>query len=316
MALKQKCLRRTRAFEKRLAHCSICPRVCAVDRVSGAHGYCHTGRFASVSHHCLHHGEEPPISGTKGSGTIFFSRCNMHCVFCQNHEISQGACTGQELRPEELAQMMLDLQSQGVHNINFVSPSHVASQIAESVVLARRKGLTIPLVYNSNGYDRVETLRALEGLIDIYLPDCKYSSNEVAARLSDCPDYWDIAKDALQEMYRQVGNLILDKDGIAQKGLLVRHLVLPHGLAGTQAVLEFIAKELSAKTYISIMAQYHPCHGAKQDKQLGRRLKKTEYSEALQVASCCGFSNVYSQELVSADLFLPDFSKEDPFASC
>lgn len=312
MIFKQKHLQRNEALQKRLARCSICPRVCAVDRLSGAYGYCQTGRFAGVSHHCLHHGEEPPISGTEGSGTIFFACCNMRCIFCQNHEISQGA-GGQDTSPEQLADIMLALQGHGVHNINLVSPSHVAAQIAEGIVVAMSNGLTIPIVYNSNGYDSVETLRALEGLIDIYLPDCKYSSNEISARFSDCPDYWDVAKDVLREMNKQVGELVLDEDGIAQKGLLIRHLVLPNGLAGTQKVFEFIATEISTKTHVSLMAQYHPCHVAQQDEHLGRRLNESEYERALESVFDVGLKNVYVQELESADIFLPDFEKEYPF---
>jgi putative pyruvate formate lyase activating enzyme len=209
--------------------------------------------------------------------------------------------------------MMLDLQDRGCHNINFVSPSHVSVQIIEAVEQAKAKGLSIPLIYNSNGYDSVETLRMLEGVIDIYMPDCKYSSNEISQRLSDCPDYWDKVRPALEEMHRQVGLLAVDKKGVAKRGLLIRHLVLPDDLSGSFAVLRFVAETISQKTQISVMAQYHPCYKAASVPEISRPISRKEYDQVLAWVNELGLENVFRQELTSANQYLPDFNNDDPF---
>lgn len=297
---------------KFLQKCSVCPRNCSVNRLKNEKGFCQTGRHAIVSSFCPHHGEEPPISGYHGSGTIFFSHCNLSCVFCQNYEISQKG-EGEEVGSEKLADMMIRLQKIGCHNINFVSPSHVIPHILEGLVIATEKGLTIPLVYNSNGYDSLEMLSLLENVIDIYMPDFKYSSDKNAQDLSGCAGYWEVSTCALQEMFRQVGPLQMTHDGVAQRGLLVRHLVLPHDLSGSYEVLKFLAEEVSQEVYLSLMAQYHPCYKAHGDKRISRRITKNEYTRVLTWAKDFGFCTMYCQALSSSDIFLPDFNKENPF---
>lgn len=283
-------------LNKQLASCRLCPHHCGVDRRSGKLGRCSTGTDLYISSANVHFGEEPPLSGTKGSGTIFFTRCNLSCVFCQNYPISQLG-NGNKSSVDELAATMLRLQHQGVHNINFVTPSHVVPQIVEAVHLARAKGLTIPLVYNCGGYEEVETLRLLEGIIDIYLPDAKYSDSALAAKYSSAPDYWEINQKALREMHRQVGKLSMDGEGIARSGLLIRHLILPNNIAGSRKVLEFIAHELSPETYISLMAQYHPAHGSGQYPELSRRISPEEYEEILADMERLDLENGWQQEL-------------------
>jgi len=227
--------------------------------------------------------------GQHGSGTIFFSGCNLACVFCQNYDISQMD-QGREVRPEALAQMMLRLQDSGCHNINFVTPSHVVPQILEALVLAKEGGLSVPLVYNSGGYDCLETLQLLDGIFDIYMPDAKYGSNELAQRYSDAPDYTDRMKAAIREMHRQVGDLVLDDQGIAVRGLLVRHLVLPEGLAGTAEVVRFLDQEVSARTYLNVMAQYRPEYNACRYPELDRRVTLSEYRDAVELAVQAGLT--------------------------
>ena len=271
-----------------LEECRVCPRRCGVDRLRDERGYCRTGRRAVVSSSGPHYGEEPPLVGRRGSGTIFFTHCNLRCAFCQNYEISQGG-QGVEVAPERLAGMMLSLQDLGCHNINFVSPTHVVPQILEAVALAAEGGLFIPLVYNSGGYDAVETLRLVDGIFDIYMPDTKYGSDNVALRLSDAPGYTGVNQAALREMHRQVGDLVI-RDGIAVRGLIIRHLVLPHGLAGTDAVMGFIADEISRDSYVNIMPQYRPCGRIFDDsgeplfRELQRPLRLSEYREAVGIA--------------------------------
>ncbi|HPH48384.1 MAG TPA: radical SAM protein, partial [Methanothrix sp.] len=245
----------------RLACCDICPRCCAVDRLSDQRGFCRTGRLAGVASYTPHFGEEDCLVGRAGSGTIFFSGCNLSCLFCQNYDISQQEA-GREVSPGNLAKMMLALQDCGCHNINFVTPTHVVPQILEALALAREGGLHLPLVYNSGGYESIETLRLLEGVIDIYMPDAKYGQDGPALKYSGAPDYVERMKSALKEMHRQVGDLVLDEAGIARRGLLVRHLVLPEGLAGTAEVVRFISQEISEYTYLNVMAQYHPAYQA------------------------------------------------------
>jgi len=266
-----------------LRNCTLCPRHCRVNRLKGERGACRTGASPVVSSYGPHFGEERPLVGLHGSGTIFFTGCNLRCVFCQNYDISQ-LDEGQDVTIGELAGMMVALWRQGCHNLNFVTPTHQIAQILEALPLAIAQGVNIPLVYNCGGYEELATLRLLDGIFDIYMPDLKYSDNEIAARLSGVPGYVDTAKTALREMHRQVGDLTLDKQGVAVRGLLVRHLVLPEGLAGTRRVMQFIARELSADTYVNIMDQYHPCYQAREHPPLDRRPTRQEFAEAVAMA--------------------------------
>ncbi len=278
--------RLTRA-KARLESCDLCPRNCGVNRLEDETGFCRTGRKAIVSSYGPHFGEEPPLVGTKGSGTIFFAGCNLGCIFCQNYDISH-LLHGDTVTAEELASFMLDLQKRGCHNINFVSPSHVVAQILEALAVACKYGLRVPLVYNCGGYDSLDTLRLLDGIVDIYMPDAKYADEEVARNLSRAPNYPEIMKAALREMHRQVGDLEVDERGIAVRGMIIRHLVLPNGLAGAREIMRFIARELSTKSYVNVMAQYHPVYKAYDHELLNRRITRTEYLEALDMASAEG----------------------------
>jgi putative pyruvate formate lyase activating enzyme len=272
----------------RLEACDICARECAVNRRLGAEGAgCHTGERAVVSSAGPHFGEESPLVGSGGSGTIFFSWCNLRCQFCQNAEISQLGY-GHEAEPEDLARMMLGLQSQGCHNINFVSPSHVVPQILAGLLIAAEAGLRLPLVYNTGGYDSLKTLALLDGVVDIYMPDMKYADADVARRFSKVGNYPAVNQAAVQEMHRQVGDLTMDKRGVAQRGLLVRHLVLPAGLAGTAEVVRFLRDEISPDTYINVMAQYRPCYRAHELPPLDRNITSQEYARAVHLAQEAG----------------------------
>jgi putative pyruvate formate lyase activating enzyme len=267
----------------RLSECTLCPRTCRVDRFSGELGVCRTGRFARVSSFAPHFGEEGPLVGHSGSGAIFFTHCNLLCLFCQNFEIShEGA--GEEVSDEQLAAMMIALQDQGCQNINFVSPSHVVAQILKAVEIAVPQGLRVPLVFNSGGYDLPETLKLLDGVVDIYMPDFKFWDADVAERACGAADYPLVAQAALREMHRQVGDLALDAHGIARRGLLVRHLVLPREMAGTRRVMRFIAREISTGTYVNVMSQYRPCGRANEIEGLQNRLTPAEYHAAVQEA--------------------------------
>jgi putative pyruvate formate lyase activating enzyme len=240
-----------------LANCRVCPRHCEADRQHDEHGTCHVGRHARVASHFAHMGEEDCLRGWRGSGTIFFSGCSLGCAFCQNWEISHE-CEGEVVPPQRLAGMMLELQDAGCHNINWVTPSHVVPQALEALALAAEQGLRLPIVYNCGGYDALETLRLLDGVVDIYMPDFKFWEPAAAARFCKAPGYPEVARAAVREMRRQVGDLVLDENGVARRGLLVRHLVMPNGLAGTRDVASWLAKEISPDTYINVMAQYHP----------------------------------------------------------
>jgi putative pyruvate formate lyase activating enzyme len=306
---------RALSLKGRLSSCDICPRACRVDRRGGETGFCRTTDEIVVAHSGLHFGEEPPISGTRGSGTIFFANCNLRCVYCQNFQISQRAeeIRTQTLSPHDLADEMLALQERGAHNINLVSPTHVAAQVAESLCIARERGLSIPIVYNTNGYDAVHTLRCLEGLIDIYLPDIKYSDDVAASSYSGVDRYVEVNRRAIAEMFRQVGTLVLDRHGIAQRGILVRHLVLPEGLAGSQASLAFLAT-LSQEMVVSIMAQYSPQYKARLVPPLDRRISEAEYEMVLDCALELGLDRCFVQEFESSETLIPDFRKAHPFA--
>ncbi len=271
----------------RLKCCTLCPRKCKADRLSGETGICKTGEYAFVSSYMPHFGEEAPLVGRHGSGTIFFTHCNLLCFFCQNYDIShQGH--GHEVTDRELADMMLSLQALGCHNINFVTPSHVIPQILTSLNLAINDGLRVPLVYNSSGYDLVDTLSMLEGIIDIYMPDFKFWDPDISDLTCNAPDYPEIAKAALKDMHRQVGDLILGHDGIAVKGLLVRHLVMPENMAGTGEAMEYIANHISTNTYVNIMPQYRPYGKAYEYPQFNRPITHDEFYTAIDMAKKAG----------------------------
>jgi len=276
--------RRVHSARMRLACCDLCARYCHVDRRRGVRGaVCRTGELIVVHGHGPHHGEEPPLSGWAGSGTIFFSWCNLRCVYCQNWEISWKG-VGREVDAAELATMMLELQERGCHNVNLVSPSHAVAQVLEAVWIAARQGLRLPLVYNTGGYDSPEALALLDGVVDIYMPDMKYSDPIAARRCSGARDYWDFNRAAVQEMHRQVGDLALDGRGLALRGLLVRHLVLPGGIAGTEIVLDFLARNVSRQTYLNLMDQFRPSFRADEFPPLDRPLTRQEFLEAVTVA--------------------------------
>jgi putative pyruvate formate lyase activating enzyme len=269
--------------QKLLEDCQICPRRCKVNRLENKLGVCKVGRLPKVSSYNPHFGEEPPLVGMHGSGTIFITSCNLGCVFCQNYDISHLG-EGYEISVERFARMMVELQDIGCHNINFVTPTHVVPQILEALPIAIRDGLKIPLVYNSGGYDLVDTLQLLEGVFDIYMPDFKFSDDNTAAKLCKAKDYPQIAMDAIREMHRQVGNLLLDERGIAVRGLIVRHLVMPNELAGTRKVMHSLAKNISTNTYVNIMDQYHPCGIAHKYPEINRRISVEEFENAVQIA--------------------------------
>jgi putative pyruvate formate lyase activating enzyme len=279
--------RRAEEAAERLSACDLCARACWVNRRRGELGACHTGERARVSSYGPHHGEENPLRGWLGSGTIFFSRCNLHCQYCQNSEISQ-ADDGDEVQPEELAAIMLRLQAAGCHNINLVSPSHVVPQILAAVLVAAQAGLRLPLVYNTGGYDALPTLKLLDGVVDIYMPDMKYADAAVAERLSRVPHYPEVNRAAVREMHDQAGDLQIDAEGLAVRGLLVRHLVLPGGLAGTAEIARFLAGEISRATYLNVMDQYRPAYRAANYPELNRRISREEYRAALEVARAAG----------------------------
>ena len=282
---------KTRQALAQLSCCTLCPRCCRVDRTAGEKGYCRTGTHAVVASYHAHFGEEAPLVGKNGSGTIFFSHCNLLCNFCQNFDISHEG-EGYELSAPELAQIMLSLQAAGCHNINLVTPSHVVPQILSALSLAVESGLEIPLVYNSSGYDSVETLEVLDGVIDIYMPDFKFWDASIAQLTCRAPDYPEVARKALVEMHRQVGDLTLDAHGIAMNGLLIRHLVLPCDLAGTDRITAFIAEKISKNTYFNIMNQYRPCGRASEVESMARSVTEEEYTRAVEMAHKVGLQRL------------------------
>ncbi|HSW10756.1 MAG TPA: radical SAM protein [Bacillota bacterium] len=270
--------------------CSLCPRRCRVDRSQGQHGVCRTGNQAVVASYGPHYGEERPLVGSGGSGTIFFANCPLRCMYCQNADISWGGGSGIPVEPAALARIMLRLQAAGCHNINLVTPTHVTPMILAALAIAADRGLVLPLVYNCGGYESAGALELLDGLVDIYLPDVKYADDESSRRLSRAPDYPRYSQEAIREMHRQVGDLQVDDRGVARKGLLVRHLVLPGGLAGTAAVARFLAQEVSCGTVCNVMDQYRPAHRAHAFPPLDRRVTPGEYAEALAAAQAAGLS--------------------------
>jgi putative pyruvate formate lyase activating enzyme len=304
-----------------LRSCTVCPRDCRNDRLAGVLASCASGEQPVVSSYTPHFGEEPCLSGTKGAGNVFFGNCNLRCVYCQNFQISQNYQVQKtnEVSVERLAEMALELQSRGCHNIGFVSPTHFAPQMAKAVLLAARHGLTVPIVYNTNAYDSVEVLRLLEGIVDVYLPDLKYADSEAGALYSKVPDYVRHSRAALIEMYRQKGaRLEMGEDGLLKNGLLVRVLVLPNGVAGVSDSLAWIAETLSPSVAISLMAQYYPIHRAAANEKyraLDRSITAAEWQRALAALEANGFSHGFEQELdTSAKYYRPDFTdREAPF---
>ncbi len=286
--------------------CTLCPRSCRADR-NTVPGYCGANGGIRVARAALHHWEEPCISGTRGSGTVFFSHCSLRCVYCQNHEISHKG-VGADLPVERLSEAFLDLQGQGAHNINLVTATHYANSVVEALHLAKNRGLRIPIVYNSHGYESRSTLQLLDGLVDIYLPDFKYRDSQLAMRLSQAPDYPEVAARAIEMMFEQVGAPRFDDQGIMQRGLLIRHLILPNQLDNTFDILDWIAERLPKSVYVSLMAQYTPCHHAGEYETINRRLYPTEYQRVVDYFWALGLENGYVQELDAADQqYIPPF---------
>jgi putative pyruvate formate lyase activating enzyme len=310
--------RRAAALEARLAECDICPRECGAKRLSGKTGSCRSAALPIVASYCAHHGEEPALSGTRGSGTIFFGNCNLRCVYCQNHQISQdpAAQQGNEVETRVLAERMLYLQDGlGCHNINLVTPSHFVPQIVRAVLEAVPRGLRLPLVYNTSSYDSLPTLRALDGIISIYLADLRYASNEYGRKYSHVRGYVEASRTAIREMYRQVGNLVVDDEGIAQKGLIIRHLILPNGIAGSEDSLSWLVREVSPEVAVSIMSQYYPAHKAagRRYPELARKITPGEYQAVADLVAKLGMENGWMQGMGSAEDYRPDFAADEPF---
>jgi putative pyruvate formate lyase activating enzyme len=282
---------KVRVAEEMLKECTLCPRECRVDRTAGEVGFCKTGDTPFISSYGPHLGEEKPLVGRFGSGTIFMGNCNLGCIFCQNYPISHLG-EGIEMTFEKLTDIMISLQNQGCYNINLVTPTHQMPMLLRSIMIASGKGLKTPLVYNCSGYESLHAIQLLEGVVDIYMPDFKYSDPAVAKKYSGAENYPDAAKAAIREMHRQVGDLRTDKRGIALRGLLVRHLVLPEGIAGTSEVVKFLAHGISKNTYLNIMDQYHPCHKVFDHPPLDRRLTNQEYAEAVPAAEDAGLKRI------------------------
>ena len=279
-----------------LKSCNICPHKCGVNRLNGIKGRCKCDNKIKIALASVHNYEEPCISGKNGSGTVFFSNCNLNCIYCQNYEISQLG-KGKEITIEHLAQIFIKQQEKNVNNINLVTPTMYVPQIIEAIKIARKKGLNIPIIYNSNGYENVETIKKLNGYIDIYLPDLKYYSNEIAKKYSKIDNYFETAISAIKEMQKQVGNPIFNEEGIIQKGVIIRHLILPHHLLNTKNILKYVKENFDENTYISIMAQYFPTYKAKEDKLINRKLTKKEYKEIENYLYLLNLKNGYIQEL-------------------
>ena len=290
-----------------LKSCNICPHKCGVNRLNGIKGRCKCDNKIKIALASVHNYEEPCISGKNGSGTVFFSNCNLNCIYCQNYEISQLG-KGKEITIEHLAQIFIKQQEKNVNNINLVTPTMYVPQIIEAIKIARKKGLNIPIIYNSNGYENVETIKKLNGYINIYLPDLKYYSNEIAKKYSKIDNYFETAISAIKEMQKQVGNPIFNEEGIIQKGVIIRHLILPHHLLNTKNILKYVKENFDEDTYISIMAQYFPTYKAKEDKLINRKLTKKEYKEIENYLYLLNLKNGYIQELGEhEEEYVPNF---------
>lgn len=293
-----------------LEKCEICPRKCKVNRISGNLGNCKTGGKIEISLVSIHMFEEPCISGKDGSGTVFFTHCNLHCLFCQNYEISQELNKGKEISIEELSNIMIEQQARGANNINLVTPTMYAYQIKEAIKIAKEKGLNIPIIYNSNGYESVETLKDLEGYIDVYLPDLKYYSDQIAIKYSKAPNYFEHATKAIKEMIRQVGAPKFNEKGLIQKGVMIRHLVLPNHIQNTKNILKWIKENIPEDIYINVMAQYFPTYKAKDDELLNRKLTRKEYKDVENYFYLLDFKNGYMQELGEhEEEYVPNWEK-------
>ena len=308
--------RKGRLADTILQSCKSCPRNCKIDRTNGELGICASGSLPIVSSYTPHFGEEPVLSGTKGAGNIFFGNCNLNCVYCQNFIISQKPKIEKknEVTIERLADIMLELQEKGCHNIGLVSPTHYSASIIKSIKIAVERGLNLPIIYNTNGYDSVEVLSLYDGIINIYLPDFKYGDNTEGKIYSKVDDYFDRTKEAITEMYRQVGSELIYENGIVVKGLIIRHLILPNGLADTEKVFKFIS-ELDPKIHVSLMAQYYPANIANRYMLINRSVSNTEYSRAIELLDKFGLENGWIQELESSESYRPYFDKnrKDPF---
>jgi putative pyruvate formate lyase activating enzyme len=279
-----------------LKKCRLCPRECGVNRLKNEKGFCRSGLRLMVSSINIHSGEEPPISGYKGAGNIFFTNCNLRCKFCQNYPISQFGY-GKEIGIKELAEKMLGLQGKGAHNINLVTPSHFHPHILAAIYFARYNGLNIPIVYNCNGYESVDSLNLLDGIIDIYLPDMKYSDDNMAYKYSYVYGYCEVNREAIKEMFRQVGNLVTSDDGIAVRGVIIRHLILPNNISGTRNVIKFIVNNISRNIFLSIMTQYFPAYKGVDDKYINRKISNKEFIEVMNILNECNINNGWIQEI-------------------
>ena len=291
-----------------LDNCTLCPHNCKVNRLEGKEGRCKCDNALKIALASLHMFEEPCISGTNGSGTVFFTNCNLNCIYCQNYEISQGG-KGKGITIQTLADIFIKQQEKGAHNINLVTPTMYVYQIIEAIKLARKYGLKIPIIYNSNGYENVETIKMLNGYIDVYLPDLKYYTNELSKKYSNVDNYFEVATNAIKEMYSQVGNAIFDDNGIIQKGVIIRHLVLPNHIQNTKNILKWINENMPKDIYVSVMAQYFPTYKAKNDSLINRKLNKKEYKEVFNYLYSLDLQNGYIQELGShEEEYVPDFN--------
>lgn len=290
--------RRVERAVQSLGNCQVCPRDCKVDRLANKTAVCRTGRYAIVGSFFPHFGEEDCLRGRNGSGTIFFSMCNLRCVFCQNYDISQAG-EGLETKPEHLADMMIELQLRGCHNINLVTPEHVVPQLLEALPIAIRSGLHLPIVYNTSAYDSMESLELLDGVVDVYMPDFKFWDEDLSLKYMKAKDYPVAARRAIKEMHRQVGDLVLSDQGLAQRGLMIRHLVMPGEIAGTKEIMQFIANEISTNTYVNVMAQYYPAGkvNAEQYPDINRNIEKSEYEAAINAARDAGLHRLDPREL-------------------
>ena len=309
-------LRAEKAMEI-LRSCSCCPHDCRIDRTNGELGKCFSGALPIVSSYTPHFGEEPVLSGTRGAGNIFFGNCNLKCMFCQNHEISQSYHTEKNhtVSYERLAQIMLELQERECHNIGLVSPTHFSAVIIPAIYIAVQKGLRLPIIYNTNGYDSADMLKLFDGIIDIYLPDLKYGNNEFAKTYSKIDNYFNKAKEALKEMYRQIGDELIYDGDVVVRGMIIRHLVLPNDLADSEPVFQFIAEELSPDLHISLMSQYNPAHKACNDILINRHIRESEYERALDLMEKFGLKRGWIQEMESRTHYTPEFNGDrvNPF---
>ena len=294
-----------------LEKCNICPRNCKVNRLDGEIGFCKCDDKIKLALVSIHKYEEPCISGKNGSGTIFFSNCNLRCIYCQNYEISQEG-VGKEVSIQRLAEIFIEQQNRNVNNINLVTPTMYVYQIIEAIKIARKNGLELPIIYNSNGYENIETIKALDGYIDVYLPDLKYFYDEIAIKYSNAPNYFDVATKAIQEMYRQVGKVELDKDGIIKKGVIIRHLILPNYIQNSKNILKWIKDDMPNSVFVSIMAQYFPTYKAKKDNLLNRKVSLKEYNEIQNYIYKIGLENGYIQDLEDCEEgYVPNFNFEN-----